>query len=284
MVQDHNVHPQENRLIRARLDLPTRQTGETGKGLTQRTRQESWYQSWESPHPRLASQPQFWAPSAIKASLAIWTRNLPRTSLVPLLINSLPQACAWEILISLYWWFILISFCFLGAKPNQVEVCEWLWIDNLPFLHVVHRQRDLTMHSHVLSDWGNLQLHGKCMHSQFLSHKQQRHHTNANRSHSITWPIPGAVSVTCGLLTPKLNASHLIAYDSLKQAFKQSSTEGLISAPCGISWMTQLRMKNPRWSQSHIWQLMLPVKWGAQFRLYVDSRLLSLSPCGPLAG
>ena len=53
---------------------------------------------------------------------------------------------------------VIHSFIFvpLGAKPNQVEVLDWLGTENLPFLDRVHRQGDLTMHSPVLSDRGNL--------------------------------------------------------------------------------------------------------------------------------
>lgn len=44
----------------------------------------------------------------------------------------------------------------------------------------------------------------------------------AKRSHSITWPIIGAVSVICDCTTPNLNDNHCIVLDSLGQAFKQA--------------------------------------------------------------
>lgn len=40
VVQGQNINPQEKRLIKARLGLPPRRTGVTGKGLTQRKKQE----------------------------------------------------------------------------------------------------------------------------------------------------------------------------------------------------------------------------------------------------
>lgn len=53
-----NINLQENRLIKARTGLPIRQTRVAGKRLTQRTAQESRYQTWESLYPDLASRPQ----------------------------------------------------------------------------------------------------------------------------------------------------------------------------------------------------------------------------------
>lgn len=65
------------------------------------------------------------------------------------------------------------SLWLLGAKPNQEEVLERLWIHNLSFLYMVHRQEDLTIRSHVLSDCGNLKLCWESMHSQFHWHRKK---------------------------------------------------------------------------------------------------------------
>lgn len=153
-------------------------------------------------------------------------------------------------------------FCLLGTKPNQVEVSGWLWIWNQPFFPWCTGKKTRHCPS-MLSDGRQLQASLWMHPSQFHCQKLQGHHANAKRSHSITWPLTGAVSAICDSITPNFNDNHFIASDSLGLPFKRGSARWLISALCGVSLGGSSMNEGSKMASPHVWQLVLPVTRGA---------------------
>lgn len=74
--------------------------------------------------------------------------------------------------------------------PNQVEVSEQLWIENLPFIYMVHRQEDLTKHHEFLQ-------------SQFHCHSNKD--TTQMTAGVTLSPGSSLAQVQLGYKTPKLS-------------------------------------------------------------------------------
>ena len=122
--------------------------------------------------------------------------------------------------------------------------------------------------------------------SQFHFQKLQGHHANAKRSHSITWPLIGAVSSICDSITPNFNDNHYIAFDSLGLPFKQGSARWLISAPCGVSLGGSSMNEGSKMALPPGLAVGAACHMGSLISLLhrLSSSRASLSPCSLLAG
>lgn len=179
---------------------------------------------------------------------------------------------------------VIHSFIFVTSGcQGQPGGSIWVALDWEPAHRFLpgNRQEDLAMPSHAV--WWRQSQSSLWMHaSQFHCQKQQRHHANTKRSHSITWPLTGAVSVTCGCITPKFNDNNFIASDSVGQAFKQGSAGWLVSVPCGVSLGGSTVNEGSNvgsllCAACHLGSLISPLHG-------LSSSRASLFPCGVLAG